>query len=247
MMGQMSHTFFIIDGQPLVRRGMALLLQSQFPGSTTLEAPGIDAALLMIDEAQGTPFSLVLLDLDTLAGDRLAAVSMLSARLGRTPLVVMSADSEGDAAVAAVRAGARGYVLKSGSSDILGRVLALALAGAVPGSGAAYVAMPRTAFTAALAGVRGATLPAEAVSNAGEDVAPLTEKLTERQQDIFRLILAGCSNKEIARELGVLEGTVKVHVRAVMQKLGAKNRTQVAVAAARSGLTLSLIGLKVAS
>ncbi|QJE74828.1 response regulator transcription factor [Aerophototrophica crusticola] len=57
--------------------------------------------------------------------------------------------------------------------------------------------------------------------------------LTGRQREIFELLVEGCSNKEIARRLGVLEGTVKVHVRAMMQKLGARNRTQVAVLAAR--------------
>jgi RNA polymerase sigma factor (sigma-70 family) len=63
----------------------------------------------------------------------------------------------------------------------------------------------------------------------------MLDRLTDRQRDVFQLLLAGHSNKEIARSLGVLEGTVKVHVRAIMQKLGVKNRTQVAVAAARAG------------
>ena len=56
--------------------------------------------------------------------------------------------------------------------------------------------------------------------------------MTERQREVFDLLLAGQSNKEIARTLGVLEGTVKVHVRAIMQKLGVRNRTQAAVLAA---------------
>lgn len=237
----MPHTFLIVDGQPLVRRGLALLMQSQFAGSVISEAATIDAALSMIDAGNVLP-SLVLLDLDTVTGDPVPVVAEFCARLGRTPLVVMSADAQGDRPVAIIRAGARGYVLKTGASDLLARVLTLALAGA------SYVALPRSAFTAALTGVRGATLPAtERPTMEGENGRHLTDRLTDRQQDIFRLILAGCSNKEIARELGVLEGTVKVHVRAVMQKLGAKNRTQVAVAAARSGLSLSLIGLKAAS
>ncbi|QKS53151.1 response regulator transcription factor [Azospirillum oryzae] len=63
----------------------------------------------------------------------------------------------------------------------------------------------------------------------------MLDRLTDRQRDVFELLLAGHSNKEIARGLGVLEGTVKVHVRAIMQKLGVRNRTQVAVVAARNG------------
>ncbi len=82
----------------------------------------------------------------------------------------------------------------------------------------------------------GMLVPSVAMPTA-EDKADFASvsRLTNRQRDIFRLLLSGCSNKEIARQLGVLEGTVKVHVRAMMQKLGARNRTQIAILAARTG------------
>jgi two-component system nitrate/nitrite response regulator NarL len=57
------------------------------------------------------------------------------------------------------------------------------------------------------------------------DPAPLSGK----QQKVFEILRQGASNKEIARQLGVAEATVKVHVRAIMRKLGATNRTQIAI------------------
>ncbi len=63
--------------------------------------------------------------------------------------------------------------------------------------------------------------------------------LTERQREVLRLLLEGQSNKEIARALGVLEGTIKVHLRTVMQRLGVRNRTQLALATVKAGITLS--------
>jgi DNA-binding NarL/FixJ family response regulator len=62
------------------------------------------------------------------------------------------------------------------------------------------------------------------------------DTLTDRQREVLRLLLQGQSNKEIARSLGVLEGTVKVHLRTVMLRLGVRNRTQLALFAARAGL-----------
>lgn len=219
-------TFLVVDGQALVRRGAALMLTTQFPGASALEAGSVEEALGQAMSAPG--IDLVLLDLDSLSGSRVEAIAQLTSALGAVPVVVVSAVQDGDEVISAIRAGARAYVLKTGPTEVLERTLTLIL------SGENYVAMPRQALTAALAGVRGASGPAMGQVPASRE-AGLADRLTERQQDIFRLILAGCSNKEIARELGVLEGTVKVHVRAVMQKLGAKNRTQVAVAAARSG------------
>jgi DNA-binding NarL/FixJ family response regulator len=62
------------------------------------------------------------------------------------------------------------------------------------------------------------------------------ELLTTRQREIFHLIVAGLSNKEIARKLGLAEGTVKVHVAKLFDKLGVRHRSAVALAGVRLGL-----------
>ena len=119
--------------------------------------------------------------------------------------------------VDSVRLGARGYILKTSSTAVLEHAISLAL------TGETFLPLPRAVLSGNIA--------AEAARPSGQ----ILDRLTDRQRDVFQLLLAGHSNKEIARELGVLEGTVKVHVRAIMQKLGVRNRTQVAVVAARSG------------
>jgi len=63
------------------------------------------------------------------------------------------------------------------------------------------------------------------------------ELLTNRQHDVFRLIVAGLSNKEIARQLGLAEGTVKIHVAKLFDKLGVRHRGAVALAGFRFGLS----------
>lgn len=64
------------------------------------------------------------------------------------------------------------------------------------------------------------------------------ELLTNRQRDVFRLIVAGLSNKEIARQLGLAEGTVKIHVAKLFDKLGVRHRSAVALAGFKCGLDL---------
>jgi len=204
----------VVDGQALVRRGFALSLGMARPDAQVLEAASVVEA---IELAQGhSDLSLVLLDVDP--EDGVESLRMLVAALHQTPVVAVSASDDPGRIVACVSAGARGYVLKASPCDVLEHVVSLVLADPD------YLPLPR----AALARVGGGA-PASA-SREAEDVA---RQLTDRQRDVFRLLQLGYSNKEIARDLGVLEGTVKVHVRAIMQKLGVKNRTQVAVVAVR--------------
>jgi DNA-binding CsgD family transcriptional regulator len=66
-----------------------------------------------------------------------------------------------------------------------------------------------------------------------------SELLTARQREIFDLIVVGKSNKEIARELGLSEGTVKIHITKLFEKLGVHHRSAVAMAGLKCGLTLS--------
>ncbi len=68
----------------------------------------------------------------------------------------------------------------------------------------------------------------------GGDFNPDFKSLTPRETQVLKLLTLGYSNKEIARSLGMLEGTVKVHVKSIMKKLGVNNRTQAAIAANRS-------------
>lgn len=205
----------VVDDHALVRHGFALSIAELHPEAKVVEAGSLDEALTVVRNTPG--LDLVLFDLHLGNKNGLAGVRQMVEALGSVPLIVISASDDTNDIIDSVRSGAKGYILKAGSSAVLEHAVSLVL------SGETYLPLPRSVLASAVQ----AEPP-----RAGNQ---LLERLTDRQRDVFQLLLAGHSNKEIARELGVLEGTVKVHVRAIMQKLGVKNRTQVAVVAARSG------------
>lgn len=210
-----AQKFLVVDDHPLVRHGFALSVGEIHPDAQVLEAGSLDEAMAIADR---TPdLTLVLFDLNL--GDRSGrdGVRRMVEVLGSRPLLVISGSDEVADIVDSVRLGARGYILKTSSTAVLEHAISLAL------TGETFLPLPRAVLSGNVA--------AEAARPSGQ----ILDRLTDRQRDVFQLLLAGHSNKEIARELGVLEGTVKVHVRAIMQKLGVRNRTQVAVVAARSG------------
>jgi two-component system nitrate/nitrite response regulator NarL len=205
----------IVDDHALVLHGFALSVLEMFPDAEVLEANSLEGALAAV--RRNPDLSLVLFDLHLDSDDGLTGVRRMIEALEGVPLIVISASDESADVIDSVRAGAKGYILKSGSSALLEHAISLVL------SGETYVPLPRTVLVSAVA------------AEPERPTNHMLDRLTDRQRDVFQLLLAGHSNKEIARSLGVLEGTVKVHVRAIMQKLGVKNRTQVAVAAARAG------------
>lgn len=210
-----AQTFLVVDDHPLVRHGFALSVGEIHPDAKVLEAGTLEEAMAIVDR---TPdLTLVLFDLNLGERSGRDGVRRMVEALGERPLLVISGSDEVADIVDSVRLGARGYILKTSSTAVLEHAISLAL------TGETFLPLPR------------AVLSGNIASEAARPTGQILDRLTDRQRDVFQLLLAGHSNKEIARELGVLEGTVKVHVRAIMQKLGVRNRTQVAVVAARSG------------
>ena len=187
-------------------------------GAQTWQAGTPAEALALLAQATSVP-DVVLLDADGLGTERMAAIADFLARLNGVPAIIMSSSFTPAETRTLLTAGAAACLLKSDPSAVLAEAVSLAL------TREGYVQMPYAMLTPSV------------VVPVAEDQADFASvaRLTNRQRDIFRLLLSGCSNKEIARQLGVLEGTVKVHVRAMMQKLGARNRTQIAILAARTG------------
>ena len=221
--GGQGQTFLVVDGHPLVRHGFALSVREIRPGAAVIEAGTLDEALDAVTRVPGLTLVLFDLNLDDRSGQE--GVRRMVEVLGDTPLLVISASDEVADIVESVRLGARGYILKTSSTQVLEHAISLAL------TGETFLPLPRAVLTGTVApeAARGGGIGGAAGTGS------VADRLTDRQRDVFQLLLAGHSNKEIARELGVLEGTVKVHVRAIMQKLGVRNRTQVAVVAARNG------------
>jgi DNA-binding NarL/FixJ family response regulator len=217
--GSRRRGFLIVDPQALVRHGLVLTLSSLYDGAQTWQAGTAAEAFQLLGEGGATP-DLVLMDADGFTDDRTVAVVDFLATLRGIPAIIMAGTFTAAEARTFLSAGATACLLKSDPSAVLANAIALAL------TGEGYLQLPYSLIVPAeMPAIPDGSLDQEGVS-----------RLTNRQRDIFRLLLQGCSNKEIARRLGVLEGTVKVHVRAMMQKLGARNRTQIAILAARSGV-----------
>jgi DNA-binding NarL/FixJ family response regulator len=206
----------IVEVLGMFREALRLGISRAFPDFELTEAGTAEDALAFL--SQGHRPGLILLDLKM---PGLGGLGMLHKIKDLTPdtvcIVVSDSDARSDIR-AAVKAGALGYILKRSSMDVLER-----------------------AITLVLAGERYVPVPAEFLNAADEPEAPAErpragdalEGLTARQQEVLQLLALGHSNKEIAKSLGLLEGTVKVHVRDILRKLGVSNRTQAAMLVAR--------------
>ena len=140
--------------------------------------------------------------------------------------MMLTVSEDEDDLAAALRGGACGYLLKTIEGDALVTAIHRAM------RGDSVVAEEMTGKL--VAAYRGATAaPAE---RRAERARTPIEQLSPRERDILRGIARGASNKEIARELGIAETTVKIHVQHVLRKLGFSSRVQAAVAATAHGL-----------
>lgn len=212
----------LVDDHTLFRRGLTALL-SRDP-SLCVVGDAADAAQAQRRAAELQP-DLILLDNhlpDANGVDMLPALRE-AAPAARVLMLTVSED-EVDL-VAALRGGACGYLLKTIEGDALAQAIRRAM------SGTSVVAEDMT--DKLVAAVRGA--PPAPDDGA---VAPLPlAQLSPREREILRAIARGASNKEIARELGIAETTVKIHVQHVLRKLGLSSRVQAAVFATAHGLS----------
>jgi DNA-binding NarL/FixJ family response regulator len=209
----------IVDDHPLIRAALAQVLRDLDPAAQ-VDTAG-DCAAGLARAAAGDEPDLVVLDLHLpgpLSGQ--AAVKAWRQRFPALPLVVLSADQDRATVLAALGAGAAGFIPKSTAHEVMVAALRLVLDGGryVPPE-LLFADTPRPRARPAPAGVEAATLG-----------------LTPRQADVLRLLARGVSNKVIGRELGLAERTVKTHVTAVIRALKVTGRTQAALAAARLGL-----------
>jgi two-component system, NarL family, nitrate/nitrite response regulator NarL len=177
-------------------------------------ADSIDEMLILIP---GLPdLGLVLLDASMRGMENFAGLRRLVKKLPDIPVVVTSPIDNRTQIIDAIRSGARGYFSTSTKACVIRHALPLILLGET------YIP------ACALRLDHGNGILAPRIGDAGGELTP-------RQCEIVTMLGEGKSNKEIAREAKVLEGTIKLHVRGIMRKLGARNRTEVVIVAARSG------------
>ncbi len=200
------------DDHMLFREGLRRLLEQLGADNTFVDASTFSEVRDMVD--QGEVFDLILIDLQMPGWPGFSGIEHLCQTAADTPVVVISA-SESQADVrAALDHGASGYIPKSSSVKIMLSALHLVLAGGI------Y--LPPSVISADTAAA------AQPEADAARSGAHL---LTQRQWEVLNCLREGKSNKQIAYELGLSEGTVKIHVTAIFKTLGVKNRTQAVIVA----------------
>lgn len=214
----------VVDDHALFRQGLAMLLSELYPEAEILDAANSAAA--MESAEQNPDIRLVLLDLKLEDGSGIETLEKLSSSLSDAAVAIVSASEDSRNISRAYKAGAKGYIVKSSTSDVLRHALPLIL------SGETYI--PSHAISLLTGG--GSDGTGSSTSNSGVAGVP---RLTPRQQEILLLMAQGLQNRDIASSLGMLEGTVKVHVKSILQKLGVNNRTHAVVTGIRLGLVPS--------
>jgi DNA-binding NarL/FixJ family response regulator len=197
---------FSVDDHPVLREGLAAIVNSQRDMIMAAQASTGREAIRLFRE-QRPDVTLLDLRLPDLSG-----IDVLSAILGEFPAarIVMLTTFEGDVEVQrALAAGARGYLLKN---------------------------MPPNELLDAVRHVDAGRkcIPKEVAAQLAEHIAD--EQLTEREVDVLQHVAGGNRNKDIAELLSISEETVKVHVKHIMEKLGASDRTGAVAIAVRRGI-----------
>jgi DNA-binding NarL/FixJ family response regulator len=203
-------TIVVIEKRSLVRECLASCIASQ-SGNRVVAFPTVEA---YIDALEATPASLVLLCRSTHPGSpvELQDLDRLTRLAPQLPVVILSDAEDLQQIRAAIDSGARGYIPTSLKLAVAVEALRLVRAGGV--------FVPATSLMAA-----------PPYQDGGARLREEAPEFTPRQTAVIEAIARGKANKWIARELDMCESTVKVHVRRIMKKLGARNRTEVALIA----------------
>lgn len=208
----------IVDDHTLFRSGIKLVLQRQEGFEVVGEAgDGLEG----VKRAKQLKPDVVLLDLHMPGTSGLEALRLLADDAPQAQVVMLTVSEDAEDLVDALRAGARGYLLKNIDTDFLLDSIRRAARGE-------SVMSPQMATKLADAMRQSIKAPASSAVN--------TAKLTPRENEIIVMLARGASNKEIARDLDLAESTVKIHVQAILRKLNLASRVQAAVYAVEHGL-----------
>ena len=204
-----SIRILLVDDHPMMRRGLRDLLAMEPELDPVGEAGNGADAIRLAHELEP---DLILLDLNMPGMGGLEILRQMRLEQIDSRVIFFTVSDDHDDVLEALRSGADGYLLKDMDAEQLVEQIRLAARG-------------KLALSAELTMVL-----ADAIRSRPEAEAPEPRAhLTRREQDVLRQIAKGQSNKMIARELDISEGTVKVHVKRVLNKLGMRSRTEAAV------------------
>lgn len=215
----------VVEDHALVREGLVRMLGQVESDIEVLEAPDFESALTVLDGED--EFDLILLDLALPGIDGFAGLDVLRRQFPAIPVAVVSAFDDLPTVTRVMNLGASGFIPKAFSGEALLAAVRQVLAGNIFRPGGAY---------------SGARLDdATPVPPSQAPVRPEDVGLTERQAQVLALMVRGLSNREIAEQLGLSEGTVKIHATAVFKALGVGSRTQALVAVTRYGIDFARV------
>ena len=213
----------LVDDQTLLRVGFRMILEAEIDIQVVGEAA--DGAQAVAITATTAP-DVVLMDVRMPGVDGIGATEQIVTSGSGARVLILTTFDLDEYVYAGLRAGASGFLLKDAPpSDLLNAVRTIAAGDAVLAPSATRRLLDR--FTE--------TEPARTPHPAG--AAGLAE-LTEREREVFGLVAAGHSNKEIAGLLHVSDATIKVHVSRLLTKLGLRDRVQVVVFAYEAGIVM---------
>lgn len=220
----------LADDHLLFRDGLRRLLAQSGESMNFFEAGTFDEVRRLCDG--GAAFDMILLDLNMPGWTGFDQLGVIHAQLPQALLVVVSASEKRSDLLAALEHGAAGFIPKSSSAKVLVGALQLVLAGGIYLPEQA-IRGDRASGSAGASGGNGLGAAAPGMDDdALNHLAAIGgDQLTPRQREVLERLRDGKSNKQIAQELGLTEGTVKVHVTAILRQLGVRNRTQAAITA----------------
>ncbi len=197
----------VVDDHPVVRDGLAAMLNTQSDFEVVGEASDGEEALRKVAERDP---DVLLLDLEMPGVDGIETLQRLRQSKARARAIVFTVFDTDERIVSAMKAGAKGYLLK----------------GAPRGD----------VFRAVRVVNKGGSLLEPLIASRFLDSINNPDALTARQKEVLKLIATGLLNKEIADRLFISERTVKFHVSEILAKLGAGNRTEAVAIATEKGL-----------
>jgi two-component system nitrate/nitrite response regulator NarL len=210
----------LIDDHALVRRGLEELLRSRGIDVVASAGSGDEG----VRRARELTPDVILLDVKMPGMSGIDTLNALRADGVTAPIVMLTMSREDSDLRAALRGGAQGYLLKDMDPEDLVPALETAI------RGENVVAKEMVGTLARI--VQGDTAPA--APQTPRSAAPFSE-LTPREMEILEHVAEGLSNKMIARALNITDGTVKLHVKAILRKLGVHSRVEAAVIAVEHG------------
>ena len=210
----------IADDHALVRDALRRAAVEAMPEAVLIECESLDQAVTAAERE--APIDLALLDVRMPGMQGIEGVRTFVEAFPETRLAVLSGYFTADDIVTALNYGAKGFIPKSLDIDKIFEAIRLIVAG--------HHYIPPDILTVVVgnhADMSGDHSPFDALVR--------EHKLTQREQEVLRLLVEGCTNKEIARRMDIQEVTVKLHLRNIYRKLGIKNRAQAVRTVLQSG------------